>query len=227
MTTSKRLQWDATGERNFETGLDRGVLYPVDASGTYPLGHAWNGLTGVSESPSGAEPNKNFANNSVYLTIMSTEEYACTIEAFTYPDEFAKCDGTASPTVGLSVHQQARSPFGLSFRTLIGDDILGQDKGYKLHLVYGGMASPSERSNATIGETPEAMTFSWEVSTTPVFIEGQDDLRPTAKLTIDSTKVDKTKLTALEVILYGSEEAAARLPLPGEIITLLSAGIGG
>lgn len=224
---NKKIQWDAVGEKVFETGLDRGVLYPISEAGVYPSGFAWNGLTAVSESPSGAEPNKSYANNSTYLTIMSAEEFACTVEAFTYPDEFAECDGTATPAVGLLVHQQARKPFGLSYRTLIGDDILGQDKGYKLHLVYGGLASPSERSNATIGETPEAMTFSWEVSTTPVSIEGHEELRPTAKLTIDSTKVDKTKLTALEEILYGSDAAAARLPLPGEVITLLSADIGG
>lgn len=220
-----KLTWDKVGERLYETGVDQGVLYLPDVSGAYDTGFAWNGLTGVSESPSGAESNKQYADNRVYLNLVSAEEFGATIEAFTYPDEFAQCDGTASPETGIYLGQQGRRVFGLSYRTRLGNDIDGSDYGYKLHLIYGALAAPSERGYTTINDTPEALTLSWEVSTTPVDVPGTNPVtgkpfKPTASLTIDSTKVDATALTALEDFLYGTAGTDPRLPLPAEVIAL-------
>lgn len=214
-----RIVWDNVGERFYETGVDRGVLY-VQQEGAYPSGVAWNGLTAVTESPSGAEANPQYADNIKYLNLISAEEFGATIEAFTYPDEFAACDGSVEPVEGVILGQQARKAFGLAYRTLVGNDTEGQDHGYKLHLVYNAMAAPSEKAYATVNDSPEAITFSWEVTTTPVPVT---DYKPTASITIDSRTVDATKLTALEDILYGSEgQTGPRLPLPNEIITLLT-----
>lgn len=213
-----KIEWDKIGERIYETGVDHGVLYPADNEGNYPLGVAWNGLIGVSESPSGAEPNPIYADNIKYLNLMSAEEFGATIEAYTYPDEFEACDGSAEIAPGVKIGQQTRKTFGLSYRTLIGNDVDSNDHGYKLHLIYGGQASPSERAYATINDTPEAITFSWEVTTTPVEVEG---FKPSASITIDSTTVDETKLKALEDILYGTETEEARLPLPDEVVTII------
>ena len=211
------LTWYYTGKRFYETGVKQGVLYPQAEGGTYPKGVAWNGLTAVTESPSGAEPTPLYADDIKYLNLVSAEEYGATIEAYTYPDEFAECDGSAELVPGVTVGQQNRKTFGLSYKTTLGNDVAGNEYGYKLHLIYGAMAAPSEKGYATINDSPEAITFSWEVSTTPVSVTG---LKPTASITIDSTKVDKSKLTALEAILYGSE-TDARLPLPDEIATLM------
>lgn len=213
-----KIVWDKIGERIYETGVDHGVLYPADNEGKYPLGVAWNGLIGISESPSGAEPNPIYADNIKYLNLMSAEEFGATIEAYTYPDEFEACDGSAEIAPGVKIGQQTRKTFGLSYRTLIGNDVEANDHGYKLHLIYGGQASPSERAYATINDTPEAITFSWEVTTTPVEVEG---FKPSASITIDSTTVDETKLKALEDILYGTEGEEARLPLPDEVVTII------
>lgn len=215
-----RLVWDAVGERLYETGVKNGVLYPRDSSGSYPTGVAWNGLTAVTESPSGAEANPFYADDDKYLTLMSKEEFGATIEAYTYPDEFAACDGSAELLAGVSIGQQPRSTFGMSYRTVLGNDVDSENYGYKLHLIYGALASPSEKQYSTINESPEAITMSWEVSTTPVAVTG---FKPTASLTIDSTKVDETKLAAFEDIIYGTEALDARLPLPDEVLTLLTA----
>lgn len=220
-----KIVWDKTGERLYETGVDRGVLY-VQSNGTYPKGVAWNGLTAVTESPSGAEATPLYADNIKYLNLMSAEEFGCTIEAYTYPEEFAECDGSAELAAGVTIGQQARKPFGLSYRTKIGNDAAGNEFGYKLHLIYGGLAAPSEKAYASINDSPEAITFSWEVSTTPVSVDGHS---PTASITIDSTKVEAPKLAALEEILYGKDGDAGvgtepRLPLPSEIATLFTAG---
>lgn len=214
-----KIKWDEVGKRLFETGVDRGVLYKQSATGTYPLGVPWNGLTQVTESPSGAEPNAQYADNIKYLNLISAEEVGGTIEAFTYPLEFGECDGTAAPSVGLALAQQARKAFGLSYRTRVGNDIEGTDFGYKLHLLYGAMAAPSEKAFATINDSPEAITFSWEYSTTPVAVEG---FKPTALLTIDSTQVDAAKLAELETLLYGDELVEAQLPLPDDVIALFA-----
>ena len=214
-----KIVWDQTGERLYETGVNHGVLY-IPTSGVYSKGVAWNGLTAVTESPSGAEATALYADDIKYLNLMSAEEFACTIEAYTYPDEFAECDGSASLVAGVSIGQQPRKTFGLCYRTTIGNDTDGNAHGYKLHMVYGCLASPSEKAYATINDSPEANTFSWEVSTTPVNVTGH---KPTAFLTIDSTKADPTKLAALEKILYGDTEAEPRLPLPDEIATLMAA----
>lgn len=213
-----RLKWDQVGERLYETGVQKGVLYDQDSTGTYPSGVAWNGLTGVTESPSGAEQTPLYANNSKYAVLTSAEEYGATIEAYTYPKEFEKCDGSAEVAPGVTIGQQKRSPFGFSYRTEIGNDTEGTKHGYKLHLVYNCMASPSEKSHSTVNDSPEAITFSWELTTTPVEVDGHE---PTASITIDSTVVDTEKLSALEDILYGTEEEEPRLPLPDEVITLL------
>lgn len=213
-----KLLWDKVGERRYETGVDHGVLYTPDETGEYTSGVAWNGLTAVTESPSGAESNKQYADNIVYVNLVSAEEFSATIEAFTFPDEFGQHDGTAAPKVGVYVGQQGRKPFGLSYRTKIGTDLDG-DAGYKLHLVYGAQAAPSERGYATVNDSPEAMTFSWEVTTTPVAVTG---LKPTAILTIDSTKVDPADLAALELLLYGDVAGEAQLPLPDEVIALFT-----
>ena len=214
-----KIVWDAVGEHIFETGVRNGVLYLKDETGAYNTGVAWNGLTSVSESPEGAEPTDLYADDIKYLTLMSAENFKATIEAYTYPVEFEECDGSATIANGVVIGQQARKPFGLCYRTSIGNDTDGNEHGYKLHIVYGCLASPSEKQYSTINDSPEAITFSWEVSTTPVNVTGK---KPTATLIIDSTKVDKSKLTALEAILYGSEEKEPRLPLPDEIATLMT-----
>ena len=214
-----KIVWDQTGERLYETGVNHGVLY-IPTSGVYSKGVAWNGLTAVTESPSGAEATALYADDIKYLNLMSAEEFACTIEAYTYPDEFAECDGSASLVAGVSIGQQPRKTFGLCYRTTVGNDVDGNAHGYKLHMVYGCLASPSEKAYATINDSPEANTFSWEVSTTPVNVTGH---KPTALLTIDSTKADPTKLAALEDILYGKDQVEPRMPLPDEIATLMAA----
>lgn len=215
-----KLVWDKTGERLYETGVKQGVLYPIDNKGTYPKGVAWNGLTNVTESPSGAEATALYADDIKYLNLISTEEFGGTIEAYTYPDEFAECDGSASLATGVYIGQQPRKTFGFSYRTTLGNDVDNNNYGYKLHLVYGALASPSEKAYATINDSPEAITFSWEFSTTPVNVTG---FKPTASITIDSTKVDPQKLAALEAILYGGDEAEARLPLPDEVAQIITA----
>lgn len=215
-----KIVWDAVGEHIFETGVRNGVLYLKDAQGAYNTGVAWNGLTSVSESPEGAEATDLYADDIKYLTLMSAENFKATIEAYTYPPEFEECDGSASIATGVVIGQQTRKPFGLCYRTSIGNDTDGNEHGYKLHIVYGCQASPSEKQYSTINDSPEAITFSWEVNTTPVNVTGK---KPTATLIIDSTKADKAKLTALEAILYGSETAEPRLPLPDEIATLMTA----
>lgn len=212
-----RLVWDQTGERIYETGVKQGVVYPQGTGGTYPKGAVWNGLSAVTESPSGAEPTGIYADDIKYLNLMSAEEFGATIEAYTYPDEFAQCDGSAEIADGVMIGQQTRKPFGLSYKTTIGNDIDGNGYGYKLHIVYGALAAPTDKGYSTINDSPEATTFSWEISTTPVSVPG---FKPTASLTINSTKVDKDKLKELEDILYGSEKAEARLPLPEEIIEI-------
>lgn len=214
-----KIVWDAIGEHTFETGVRNGVLYLKDAEGAYSNGVAWNGLTSVSESPEGAEPTDLYADDIKYLTLMSAENFKATIEAYTYPVEFEECDGSATIAKGVVIGQQSRKPFGLCYRTAIGNDTDGNEHGYKLHIVYGCQASPSEKQYSTINDSPEAITFSWEVSTTPVNVTGK---KPTATLIIDSTKTDKAKLTALEAILYGSEQTEPRLPLPDEIATLMT-----
>lgn len=214
-----KITWDNTGEKIYETGVDHGVLYP-QVSGTYPKGVAWNGLTNVSENPSGAEPSPIYADNIKYVNLMSAEEFGATVEAYTYPDEFAECDGSKALSEGVYIGQQNRKPFGMCYRTKIGNDVESDAYGYKLHLIYGALASPSEKAYSTINDSSEATTFSWELSTTPVNVKGS---KPTALLTIDSTKANAEKLAALEAILYGSETEEARLPLPDEIATLFSA----
>lgn len=215
-----KLVWDATGERKYETGVRNGVLYVMGEGGTYPKGVAWNGLTAVTESPSGAEATALYADDTKYLNLISAEEFGATIEAYTYPDEFAECDGSATLAAGVTIGQQPRKTFGMSYRTVYGNDVNNESYGYKLHLIYGAVAAPSEKAYATINDSPEAITFSWEVKTTPVNVTGH---KPTASLTIDSTKVDKAKLTKIEDILYGSAEGEARLPLPDEIIQIIQA----
>ena len=215
-----KLIWDKTGERLYETGVKQGVLY-VQEAGAYPKGVAWNGLTAVTESPSGAEATALYADDIKYLNLMSAEEFGATIEAYTYPDEFKVCNGEADLVAGVSIGQQARKTFGMCYRTSIGNDVDGSDFGYKLHLIYGALAAPSEKAYATINDSPEAITFSWEVTTTPVNVTG---FKPTSYVVIDSTKVDAEKLAALEAKLYGGDEAEAMLPLPDEIATLMAAG---
>lgn len=215
-----KLVWDKTGERFYETGVEKGVLYP-QVSGAYPKGVAWNGLTAVTESPSGAEPTPLYADNIKYLNLMSNEEFGATIEAYTYPDEFAECDGSAELSEGVRVGQQTRKTFGMSYVTRKGNDTEGTDHGYIIHLIYGALAAPSEKAYATINDSPEAITFSWEVSTTPVEVTG---MKPTACVTIDSTKVDAGKLATLEGKLYGTDEPSGEptLPLPDEIATIFA-----
>ena len=222
-----KLSWDGVGERIYETGVDHGVLYVMDEDG-YGRGVPWNGLTSVTESPSGAESNKQYADNIVYLNLVSAEEFGGTIEAFTCPPEFGACDGLAAPSDGLTVGQQTRSTFGLSYRTKIGNDLAGQDAGYKLHLVYGLLASPSEKAYQTVNDSPEAMTLSWEVTSTPIPVN--DALKPTSIITVDSTKVDAADLAALEKLLYGAPaggggipaETFASLPLPAEVLAIFA-----
>ena len=215
-----KLVWDATGERKYETGVRNGVLYVMGEGGTYPKGVAWSGLTAVTESPSGAEATALYADDTKYLNLISAEEFGATIEAYMYPDEFAECDGSATLAAGVTIGQQPRKTFGMSYRTVYGNDVDNERYGYKLHLIYGAVAAPSEKAYATINDSPEAITFSWEIKTTPVNVTGH---KPTALLTIDSTKVDAAKLKKIEEILYGTEELEARLPLPDEIIQILQA----
>ncbi|AVO25262.1 major tail protein [Gordonia phage Gravy] len=219
------LKWDSAGERLYETGVDHGVLYIPDNMGEYSNGYAWNGLTSVSESPSGAESNPQYADNIKYLNLISAEEFGATIEAFTYPDEFSQCDGTAL-IGGVQIAQQTRKSFGFSYRTLIGNDLVGTDFGYKIHLVYGCQAAPSEKSRSTVNDSPEAATFSWELTTNPVPVAGINadtgkPYRPTAHVTIDSTKVGASALAALEEILYGTASEDPRMPAPEEVLELV------
>lgn len=223
-----KLVWDKSGERYYETGVDHVVLYLQESNGTYPEGVAWNGVTSVTETPSGAESTAIYADNIKYLNLISAEDFGATLEAYTYPDEFAECDGSATVTPGVTIGQQYRKSFGLCYRTVKGNDNAGNNLGYKLHLIYGAQASPSEKGYSTINDSPEAIAFSWELNTTPVNVTGH---KPTACLTIDSTKVDAVKLAALEEILYGKDGVgepesdpgvAPRMPLPDEIITLLT-----
>lgn len=213
-----KLIWDKIGERLYETGVKQGVLYPLSA-GAYPTGVAWNGLISVSESPSGAESTPLYADDIKYLNLMSAEEFGATIEAYTYPEEFAACDGTSELAVGVSIGQQKRNSFGLSYKTTLGNDTEGESYGYKLHIIYGAQAAPSEKAYTSINDSPEAITFSWELTTTPVNVANN---KPTATLVIDSTKVDADKLTALETILYGDDEVESRLPMPDEIATMFT-----
>lgn len=215
------LVWDQTGERLYETGVDRGVLYLAGA-GNYDGGVAWNGLVTVTESPSGAEASPQYADNIKYLNLISAEEFGGTIEAFTYPDEFAECDGSAEPQPGVAIGQQGRALFGLAYRSRKGNDTEGPDYGYKIHLIYGAQAAPSEKAYGTINDSPEAITFSWEITTSPVPVTG---LKPTAILTVDSTKVDAGDLATLEDILYGTVGDDPRLPLPDEVIAIFGAGV--
>lgn len=225
-TPSFAIEWDKTGEHLYETGVDRGVLYVMDATGAYPDGVAWNGLTSVTESPSGAEANAIYADNIKYLNLFSAEEFGATVEAYTYPDEFALCDGSSALLTGVVIGQQPRKTFGLCYRTVVGNDVAGESYGYKIHIIYGAMASPSEKAYQTINDSPEAITFSWELNTTPVNVIGH---KPTATLVIDSTKTTTGKMTAIEQVLYGTpasgstEAVAARLPLPDEIATIMNA----
>lgn len=213
-----KLIWDQTGERLYETGVKKGVLYPQNTSGAYPLGVAWNGLTAVTESPSGAEPTDLYADDIKYLSLYSTEEFGATVEAYTYPKEFAECDGSAEIATGVTIGQQTRKAFGLCYRTVLGNDVSSEDYGYKLHLIYGAKASPSEKGYSTINDSPEAITFSWELNTTPVEVTGY---KPTACLTINSTECDADALATLEEILYGTDDVDPRLPLPDEIMTIM------
>jgi hypothetical protein len=215
-----KLVFDESGKRFYETGVSKGVLYVQDASGAYPQGVAWNGLTAVNEAPSGAEATPLYADDIKYLELRSAEEFGATIEAYTYPDEFEQCDGSAELAEGVVIGQQARKAFGLCYRTIVGNDVQGNDFGYKLHLIYGATAAPSEKAYATVNDSPEAVTFSWEVTCTPVEVEG---FKPTATVVIDSRKVDAEKLAALEAKLYGTESEEAQLPLPAEIANMFKA----
>lgn len=221
------ITWDDTGKRIYETGVDHGVLYPVQEDGTFANGVAWNGLSSVSQNPSGAEASAIWADNIKYLNLISAEEFGASIEAYTYPDEFAECDGSKAVATGVYAGQQTRKKFGLCYRTQIGNDVKNTDYGYKLHLIYNCLAAPSEKSYQTINDSPEAIAFSWEISTTPVTVN-QDGVKPTASLEIDSTKVDATKLATLEAILYGTKgeggaaNTPARLPFPDEVISTLA-----
>lgn len=216
------LTWDQVGERLYETGVDHGVLYIPDNTGAYVTGVAWNGLTTVTETPSGADSNAQFADNIKYLNLLSAEDFGGTIEAFTYPDEFGQCDGTVAPSPGVRLSQQGRKTFGMCYRTRVGNDIEGTEHGHKLHLLYGCQASPSEKAYATINDSPEAIAFSWDFTTTPAPVSGY---KPTALIVIDSTVVPSAQMDALEDILFGSVGDDARLPTPDEVITLFGAGV--
>lgn len=220
---NKKIIWGAVGEKRYETGVSKGVLYPRSAAGEYTLGVAWNGLTNISESPSGAEVTKHYADNTVYASIQGKEEFGATIEAFMYPKEFGACDGSISIIPGLSAHQQQRNVFGFSYVTLVGNDVAGLDYGYQLHLVYGALAAPSEKSRATVNESPEPGTFSWEITTTPVEIPG---FKSAAHLTIDSLTTPADKMKIIEDVLYGTELLDPRMPMPAEVITLLTVTAG-
>lgn len=225
-----KIVWDKTGERLYETGVKNGVIYP-QVNGAYPKGVAWNGLTTVTESPSGAEATALYADDIKYLNLLSTEEFGATVEAYTYPDEFAVCDGSSELVEGVTIGQQKRTPFGMSYKTTIGNDVDGNDHGYKLHIIYGALAAPTEKSYSTINDSPEAITFSWEITTTPVSVTGA---RPTSSVVIDSTKVKPAQLAALETVLYGKDPTTTdggdgvdpRLPLPDEIKSIMTAAAG-
>lgn len=214
-----KIVWDEAGKHFYETGVSNGVLYPQSANGEYPKGVAWNGLISVSENPSGAEANPLYADNIKYLNLISTEEFGATIEAYTYPDEFAVCDGSAEIAQGVSIGQQNRKAFGLCYKTVLGNDTDGNSLGYKLHIIYNALAAPSEKSYSTINDSPEAITFSWEINTTPIQVAG---FKPTASIVIDSTKLESGKLKKLEEALYGTDSEDAKLPLPAEILTLIA-----
>lgn len=216
-----KLVWDQSGDRLFETGVSNGVLYVRNSVGEYPLGIPWNGLTAITESPSGAEATPLYADNIKYLSLMSNEEFGATIEAYTYPDEFAECDGSAELGDGVMIGQQTRKYFGLAYKTVIGNDTEGNAHGYKIHIIYGAQAAPSEKAYSTINDSPEAITFSWELTTTPIEVTG---FKPTATLIIDSTKIDEGSLASIEDFLFGTEAAEASLPTPDEILALLPAG---
>jgi len=216
-----KLVWDQSGDRLFETGVSNGVLYVRNSEGEYPLGVPWNGLTAVTESPSGAEATPLYADNIKYLSLMSNEEFGATIEAYTYPDEFAECDGSAELGTGVMIGQQTRKYFGLAYKTVIGNDTDGNAYGYKLHLIYGAQAAPSEKAYATINDSPEAITFSWELTTSPIEVAG---FKPTASLVIDSTKIAAASLASIEALLFGTQSVEASLPTPDEILALLPAG---
>lgn len=213
-----KIKWDETGEKIYETGVKNGVLYLPNETGVYDTGVAWNGLTAVTESPSGAESTPLYADDIKYVELFSAEEFGATLECYTYPDEFAECDGSAEVAPGVIIGQQNRKTFGLCYRTTLGNDVKGNEYGYKLHLIYGAKAAPSEKSYSTINDSPEAITFSYEITTTPVNVTGH---KPTASLTINSTKVEPTKLQQLEAMLYGGDSTEAKLPLPDEVINLL------
>lgn len=215
---SKALVWDQTGQKFYETGVKNVALYVQDDKGAYPVGVAWNGVTAINESPSGAEATPLYADDIKYLELRSAEEFGASVEAYTYPDEFAQCDGSGEIATGVVIGQQNRKAFGLAYKTTLGNDVKENDFGYKLHIIYGAKAAPSEKAYATINDSPEAITFSWELTTTPVAVEG---FKPTATITIDSTKVDPTKLADLEKILFGDAETEPRLPLPNEIAQLM------
>lgn len=216
-----KLKWDVSGERSYETGISNGVLYVQDENGKYPKGVAWDGLISVTESSSGAEPTALYADNIKYLNLLSTEEFGATIEAYKSPAEFDECDGSKAVAEGVTFGQQDRKQFGFAYKTILGNDIDKNNHGYKLHLIYGALAAPSEKAYNTVNDSPEAITLSWEVSTTPVEVEG---FKPTATVTIDSTKVDAQKLKKLEDILFGADAGdGPRLPLPDEIVTIMKA----
>jgi hypothetical protein len=217
-----KVIWDAVGARRYETGVDHGVLYIPDEFGVYGTGVAWNGLTTVTESPTGAESNPQYADNIKYLDLQSAEQFEATIEAMTYPPEFEQCDGISAPTPGVAVGQQNRKPFGFCYRTIVGNDLQKNDYGYKLHLVYGALAAPSEQAHATVNDSPEAVSFSWSITTTPVAVTG---LKPTATITVDSTMVDPDALAALEELLYGTSGTDPSLPMPDDVIALFSGTI--
>ena len=216
-----KLIWDGTGQKYFETGVDQGVLYPMKSDGTYDKGVAWNGLTAVNESPSGAEPNEKYADNMLYAVLRSAEKYEATIEAMTYPDEFGECDGTAELAPGVRIGGQARKAFGFAYRTKVGNDVAGMDKGYKLHLIYNATANPSEKNYETVNEDPDTISFSWDITSAPVALEGY---KPVSHIVIDSTKADATKLAALEAKLYGSDGASGdpTLPTPAEVKSMMA-----
>lgn len=217
-----KLVWDQTGERYYETGVKNGVLYVVGEDGKYGNGVAWNGLTAVTESPSGAEATPLYADDIKYLNLMSAEEFGATVEAYTYPDEFAECDGSVELAPGVMIGQQVRKTFGMCYRTALGNDVEGADYGYKLHIIYGALAAPSEKAYASINDSPEAITFSWELTTTPVNVTGH---KPTASIVIDSTKVAAEKLAQLEEKLYGTEDEEPTLLLPDEIVALIGSAV--
>jgi hypothetical protein len=218
------LQWDQVGDRLYETGVDRGVLYTLDSSGAYASGVVWNGLTTVTEKPTGAGATPQFADNIKYLNLIAAESFGATVQAFTYPDEFAECDGTAVPHPGVRVGQQGRKVFGLCYRTRLGNDVEGTDFGYRLHMVWGAQASPSDKAYSTINDSPAAIDFSWDLSTTPLPVAGHSELKATSLVVVDSSVVDPADLTALEDALYGGAASTAHLPLPGAVIDMFTTG---